>query len=98
MRFRPANIRLINRRSNLPRLLLALSSRKGNGNYKNNPADLAELTRSLHIRAMNSLTRFWIFCRHPVRTPISDLALKEKQERIVRGPGDFFSPATVVQT
>ena len=25
MRFRPANIRLINRRSNLPRLLLALS-------------------------------------------------------------------------
>ena len=30
MRFRPANIRLINRRSNLPRLLLALSS--GNNN------------------------------------------------------------------
>ena len=28
MRFRPANIRLINRRSNLPRLLLALSSTK----------------------------------------------------------------------
>jgi hypothetical protein len=28
MRFRPANIRLINRRSNLPRLLLALSSKK----------------------------------------------------------------------
>ncbi len=32
MRFRPANIRLINRRSNLPRLLLALSS----GNNDNN--------------------------------------------------------------
>jgi hypothetical protein len=27
MRFRPANIRLINRRSHLPRLLLALSSK-----------------------------------------------------------------------
>ena len=37
MRFRPANIRLINRRSNLPRLLLALSSGKSKGNYKNNP-------------------------------------------------------------
>jgi hypothetical protein len=39
MRFRPANIRLINRRSNLPRLLLALYSGKGknNDNYKNNP-------------------------------------------------------------
>jgi len=50
MRFRPANIRLINRRSNLPRLLLALSSGKENGKYKNNP-DHAKLTRSLHIRA-----------------------------------------------
>ena len=39
MRFRPANIRLINRRSNLPRLLLALYSGKGknNDNYKYNP-------------------------------------------------------------
>jgi hypothetical protein len=36
MRFRPANIRLINRRSNLPRLLLALSS-GNNDNNKNNP-------------------------------------------------------------
>ena len=36
MRFRPANIRLINRRLKLPRLLLALSS-KNNGNDKNNP-------------------------------------------------------------
>ena len=50
MRFRPANIRLINRRSNLPQLLLALSSRN---NDKNNPTDSAELTRSLHIRAMH---------------------------------------------
>ena len=58
MRFRPANIRLINRRLNLPRLLLALSSGKGknNGNYKNNPTDPAELTRSLHIRATHSLS------------------------------------------
>jgi hypothetical protein len=37
MRFGPANIRLINRRPNLLRLLLALSSGNGNGNYKNNP-------------------------------------------------------------
>jgi hypothetical protein len=34
MRFRPANIRLINRRSNLPRLLLALFSKNGKG-YSN---------------------------------------------------------------
>jgi len=35
MRFRPANIRLINRRSNLHRLLLALSSKSGKSNDKN---------------------------------------------------------------
>ena len=39
MRFRPANIRLINRRSNLPRLLLALSSGNNKSNDKNKPAD-----------------------------------------------------------
>ena len=52
MRFRPANIRLINRRSNLPRLLLALSSKNGknNDNDKNNPTDVQGLTGSLHIR------------------------------------------------
>jgi hypothetical protein len=57
MRFRPANIRLINRRSNLLRLLLALSSgkSKNNDNYKSNPTDPAELTQSLHIRASHSL-------------------------------------------
>jgi hypothetical protein len=51
MRFRPANIRLINRRSNLPRLLLALSSKsdQNNYNYKNNPTGSEELTGSLHI-------------------------------------------------
>jgi hypothetical protein len=37
MRFRPANIRLINRRLKLPRLLLALSSRKRKDNYKTSP-------------------------------------------------------------
>jgi hypothetical protein len=54
MRFRPANIRLINRRSNLPRLLLALSSKNGksNSNDKNNPTDVQQLTGSLHIRAV----------------------------------------------
>jgi hypothetical protein len=53
MRFRPANIRLINRRQNLPRLLLALSSNNGKNkdNDKNNPIDVQELTGSLHIRA-----------------------------------------------
>jgi hypothetical protein len=50
MQFRPANIRLINRRLKLPRLLLALSSRKCKDNYKNIPTDFAVLTRSLHIR------------------------------------------------
>jgi hypothetical protein len=54
MRFRPANIRLINRRSNLFWLLLALSSINGksNDNNKNNPTDSQELTGSLHIRAV----------------------------------------------
>jgi hypothetical protein len=53
MRFRPANIRLINRRSKLPRLLLALSLKNGksNNNGKNNPTDALALTGSLHIRA-----------------------------------------------
>jgi len=38
MRFRPANIRLINRRPKLLRLLFALSSGKeSNDNDKNNP-------------------------------------------------------------
>ena len=46
MRFRPANIRLINRRSNLPRLLLALSSINGksNDNHKNNNTIVQGLT------------------------------------------------------
>jgi hypothetical protein len=52
MRFRPANIRRINRRSNLPRLRLALPSKnsKSNDNDKNNPTDAQALTGSLHIR------------------------------------------------
>jgi hypothetical protein len=58
MRFRPANIRLINRRSKLLRLLLALSSGKDkSSDYdKNNPTDLAVLTRSLHIWLSHSLS------------------------------------------
>jgi hypothetical protein len=52
MRFRPANIRLINRRSNLPRPLLALSSKNNKCNDKdeNDHAHSQRLTRSLHIR------------------------------------------------
>jgi len=41
MRFRPANISLINRRHYLPRLLLTLSLKY---NDKNNPSDLQILT------------------------------------------------------
>ncbi len=54
MRFRPANIRLINRRANLPRLRLALSPENGknNDNYKNNPTEARELTGALHISAV----------------------------------------------
>jgi len=46
MRFRPANIRLINRRSKLPRLLLALSSNndRSKDNNRNNPIDVQRLT------------------------------------------------------
>jgi hypothetical protein len=44
MRFRPANIRLINRRSNLPRLLLVLSSINGKSNDKNNTTNVQRLT------------------------------------------------------
>ena len=51
MRFRPANIRLINRRSNLPRLLLALSSLNGKSNDKKQHHECAGVDRSLHIRA-----------------------------------------------
>jgi hypothetical protein len=40
----------------LLRLLLALSSRKRKDNYKNISTDFAELTRSLHIRPMHSLS------------------------------------------
>src|SRR5208337_495642 len=56
MRFRPANIRLINRRSNLPRLLLALSSKgnKNNDNDKSNPTGSQELTGSLHISCLET--------------------------------------------
>jgi len=52
MRLRHANIRLINRRSNLPRLLLALPSKNGksnNNSSKNKPIDVQALTGSLHI-------------------------------------------------
>jgi hypothetical protein len=56
MRFRPANIRLINRRSKLPRLLLVLPSNNGksNRNNKNNPTDAQALTGSLHISNRNN--------------------------------------------
>jgi hypothetical protein len=46
MRFRPANISLINRRHYLPRLLLTLSSKHENKNHAN---DSKMLTGSHHI-------------------------------------------------
>jgi len=61
MRFRPANIRLINRRSNLHRLLLALLSidGKSNNNDKNNPTDVQKLTgHSISERFQNSYAHF----------------------------------------
>ena len=57
MRFRPANIRLINRRSNLLRLLLALSSGNNKSNDKKQTHRSRRLTRSLHIRASHSSSR-----------------------------------------
>jgi len=50
MRFRPANISLINRRHYLPRLLLILSSKYNN---KNNPGDSQMLTGSHHINFLH---------------------------------------------
>ena len=46
MRFRPANISLINRRHYLPRLLLTLSSKR---QRQKPPTDLQLLTGSHHI-------------------------------------------------
>jgi len=69
MRFRPANIRLINRRSNLPRLLLALSSKnnKQNPNDKNSSTDSQTLTGSLHIRDYSpSLLQFNLLIGEPL--------------------------------
>ena len=51
MRFRPANIRLINRRQNLPRLLLALCSAKGKAN-KNNPHRIRGVDRVTPYQAL----------------------------------------------
>ena len=73
MRFRPANIRLINRRQNLPRLLLALSLKddENKDNYKNNPIDVQKLTGHsisvlrqvhLHISVETDSAREGIFC------------------------------------
>ncbi|MGB7547324.1 MAG: hypothetical protein WBM14_06220, partial [Terracidiphilus sp.] len=75
MRFRPANIRLINRRSNLPRLLLALSSKNNKSNDKNNTTDVQRLTGSLHIRAKPELVYpFELDARPPLPVGRVDLS------------------------
>jgi hypothetical protein len=59
MRFRPANISLINRRLYLPRLLLSLSSKDKNKD-KNKNSDEQLLTGSHHINcrvAVNASTK-----------------------------------------
>jgi len=61
MRFRPANIRLINRRPNLPRLLLALSlnNDKSKDNDKNDPIDVQRLTgHSISGKSANAAGTF----------------------------------------
>jgi len=78
MRFRPANIRLINRRSLLPRLLLALSSRKDKNNCKDNHTEFAALTRSLHIRAIHS-SRFSRALASPVYRKFRDHSMRMRQ-------------------
>jgi hypothetical protein len=56
MRFRPANIRLINRRLQLPRLLLVLSS-KNHKSKDDQTHESRRLTGSLHIRPSHSPNR-----------------------------------------
>jgi hypothetical protein len=66
MRFRPANIRLINRRSTLPRLLLALSltNAKSKNNDKNKPIDLQKLTgHSISGTISFDAVRHLLLCR-----------------------------------
>jgi hypothetical protein len=83
MRFRPANIRLINRRSNLPRLLLALSSTNGKskGNDKNNPTDVQGLTghsiSDLYARQPNTLWASSGWAAYSAYAPIDDLTRED---------------------
>ena len=67
MRFRPANIRLINRRSNLPRLLLALSSKEetNNDNHKNNPTECAELDGVTPYQGTSAQVRSFVSAKRP---------------------------------
>jgi hypothetical protein len=90
MRLRHANIRLIDRRSNLPRLPLALFSKDGksNDNDKNNPTDSRELIGSLHIRSLTA-------CLPPLRQEQKirrkDRAPALVQQQAVRGLAGFTS-------
>ena len=85
MRLRHANIRLINRRSNLPRLLLALSSINGqcNDNSKNNPTDAQGLTGHSISDLVLRFLGYWLtpLARKPPSTtkiwPVTNEALSE---------------------
>jgi hypothetical protein len=59
MRFRPANIRLINRRSTCSGCCSLCPREKASATTKNIPTDFAALTRSLYIRAMRSSRNHW---------------------------------------
>jgi len=88
MRFRPANIRLINRRSNLPRLLLALSSGK---QQQEQPYRLHRLTRSLHISrfAESSIPRSILQTIQPTSRTI---AVVDTSGPTGRKPGKIDTP------
>jgi len=95
MRFRPANIRLINRRNYLPRPLLALSSNsdKSKDNDKNHPINVQRLTGhsiSEPIRRLAALTSrsaaLW------VSGPTGDIWRRGRRQYSRSGDGRYISP------
>jgi hypothetical protein len=103
MRFRPANIRLINRRSKLLRLLLALPSNNGKSN--NNPIDVQGLTGSLHIRvfkiraiAVAPPAGAWIETRQTGKMVCAGMLLERRYSRAVDTSTGLRSDHTAILT